>query len=160
VRALKLSLETRDLVITSGSITTIEGPQKLEQDLRCFMMERLNADPYVEGVGTDLMALVPDMLQYDRNQAEAVIKNEIIDGIRRYSQFQYNNLLAMRRMPWENNADFMVSLNAMGSSLIREVKDIRIEWDAVDPRRCNIMLDLLTEAGTQITVGGTTVTLG
>lgn len=159
MQALQLSPSTKDIAFRGGQLATLDGQARLAQDLRIFLVEQLNSDPYIQGVGTDLMVLIPDMGGYGQDQAAAMIRIEVADAIRRYHEFQVENLSKMRRRPWIQDSDFMAQMAQMRDELISEVSEIQVDFDGVDPRRIGVAVRLLTEADLQLSISGISLTL-
>jgi hypothetical protein len=154
MRALAVSPDGKDLAFVGGQLVELDGPDKLQQDLRLFLVEQLDMDPYTKGIGSNLMKLIPDLGGYNRDQIDAFVQVETIDAIRRYHVMQMDGLNKMRRRPWQTDAAFMAQYSTMRAQLIAEVESIFTQWDQVDPRRVQISVSVKTEAQTNVTVDG------
>lgn len=137
----------------------VDGPEKLQQDMRCLLIERLDSDPFIKGFGSDLASLIPDMGGYDPDSVKARVQVETVDAIRRYHNFQISNLNQIRRRPWATNADFLTELALMRSQLISSVDSITVNFSKNDFREILVEVVLITEAREKVILPGIAVTL-
>lgn len=159
MQTIALNPRTRDITFVGGSPGLISGKQKLEQDLRAIIVEKLNSDPYTNGYGSNIYEMIPDMNGMDFHAAEATIVMEVMDTITRFQMIQLRSLDGIRRAPWTTDQSFAVELAENRSQFIERVDSIKVQWNETDLRWANVVVTVVTQDNDTVVIDNITLSL-
>ncbi len=113
---------SRDLVVRAGDLVSIGGKERLEQDLRFAILQPLGGDPYQLNLGSNLDYLLGS--SYDEVQIESLIREEIIDAIRRFQTANLTNLRYAQVSDIDSLGTLMLANANMADYTIRTIDTV------------------------------------
>ncbi len=140
MKTFYLSPNSKDLVIEGGQFKTIDGRGKLEQDLRCIIMERFNSDPYISGFGSTFSDMIGD--DYDPSLLKANITTEVLRVLHSYQTQQLRRLDYEKWQIGSTDESYMSQLVQSRSELIDQIRAIEVD---IRDRRAYVSIVVTTK---------------